>query len=154
MPELPEVEAVAVLLRPLVAGARITAAKLASLLSASKRPLKLFLTGQAKLAGVGNIYANEALWHARLDPRRLAKRVRAVEARRLHKAIVGVLRRALKCCLEPAPDLSNPNWWFPGIETILRVYGREGKPCYRDRTPIQRIRQGGQSTFFCPKCQK
>ena len=131
-----------------------TSRRFAELLAASKRPLKDFLLDQSHVAGIGNIYSCESLWHARLDPRRRANTLKPPEARRLHKAIVSVLARALECCLHPAPDFRDPEWWFQGLETILRVYGREGKPCRRCGEPIQRIAQGGRSTYFCGRCQK
>ncbi len=131
-----------------------TSGQLAQLLAASKRPLKDFLLDQSRVAGIGNIYSCESLWHARLDPRRRTSTLRAQEARRLHKAIVSVLTRALECCLHPAPDFRNPEWWFQGLERILRVYGREGKPCRRCGEPTRRMEQGGRSTYFCGRCQK
>lgn len=131
-----------------------TAARLTELLARSRRPLKLFLLEQDKIAGIGNIYSNEAMWHARIDPRRPASSLSKAEARKLHKAIVEVLRRALECCLHPAPDLRDANWWFQGLEKIVRVYGREGKKCRRCGSPIQRIAQGRRSTFWCAHCQK
>jgi formamidopyrimidine-DNA glycosylase len=129
-------------------------ARLFEMLRSSRQPLKLFLLDQTRIAGLGNIYSNEAMWWARIDPRRAANRLTPVEATRLHKAIVHVLRRALECCLHPAPDFRNPNWWFQGLERILRVYGREGEKCRRCRRPIQRIEQGGRSTYWCARCQK
>src|SRR5260370_21309290 len=108
-----------------------TPSRLIELLAASKRPLKDFLLDQSRVAGIGNIYSCESLWYARLDPRRRANTLQPQEARRLHKAIVSVLARALECCLHPAPDFRNPEWWFQGLETILRAYGREGEPCRR-----------------------
>ena len=131
-----------------------TAERFREMLRASKRPLKLFLLDQNKIAGIGNIYSSEAMWRARLNPRRLAHGVTAAEARRLHKAIVDVLHRALECCTNPAPDFRDPNWWFQGLESILRVYGREGKKCRACREPVRRIEQGGRSTFFCARCQR
>jgi formamidopyrimidine-DNA glycosylase len=131
-----------------------TAKRLAKLLATSKRPLKDFLLDQSRVAGLGNIYSCESLWRARLDPRRRANALRPHEARRLHKAIVSVLARALECCLHPAPNFRDPEWWFQGLESILRVYGREGKPCRRCGEPIRRIAQGGRSTYFCRHCQK
>ncbi len=131
-----------------------TAKALHSKLSNYKRPLKDFLLDQTKFAGVGNIYSCEALWHARLDPRRRANSVQEAEARNLHKAIVSVLRRALECCLDPSPDFRDPHWWFQGLERILRVYQREGLPCRRCGEQIQRIKQGGRSTYCCLHCQK
>ncbi len=131
-----------------------TSGNLTKLLAASKRPLKDFLLDQGHIAGIGNIYSCESLWHARLDPRRHANTLQPQEARRLHKAIVSVLARALECCLHPAPDFRDAEWWFQGLEKILRVYGREGEPCRRCREPIQRIAQGGRSTYCCGHCQK
>jgi formamidopyrimidine-DNA glycosylase len=131
-----------------------TSSRFTELLSASKRLLKDFLLDQSRVAGLGNIYSCESLWRARVDPRRRANTLQPQEARRLHKAIVSVLARALECCLHPAPDFRDPGWWFQGLETILRVYGREGKPCRRCGEPIQRIAQGGRSTYCCGRCQK
>jgi formamidopyrimidine-DNA glycosylase len=131
-----------------------TSSRLTQLLAASKRPLKGFLLDQSNIAGVGNIYSCESLWYARLNPRRSANTLKPEESLRLHKAIVSVLSRALECCLHPAPDFRDSEWWFQGLEKVLRVYGREGKPCRRCREPIQRIAQGGRSTYCCGRCQK
>ncbi len=131
-----------------------TAERLAAMLRASQRPLKAFLLDQGKIAGLGNIYSNEAMWRARLNPQRRTNRLSAAEAHRLHKGIVDVLRRALECCLHPAPDFRDPNWWFQGLEKILAVYGRAGQKCRRRDGTIRRIAQGGRSTFWCPSCQK
>jgi formamidopyrimidine-DNA glycosylase len=127
---------------------------LAELLASSRRPLKEFLLDQSRITGIGNIYSAESLWHARLDPRRPANTIKPGESRRLHKAIVSVLTRALECCLHPAPDFRDPEWWFQGLERILRTYGREGRPCRRCGKLIQRIDQGGRSTYCCFHCQK
>jgi len=131
-----------------------TASRFRELLAASKRPLKDFLLDQTRVAGIGNIYSCESLWHARLNPRRRANALKPQEARRLHKAIVSVLARALECCLHPAPDFRNTRWWFQGLESILRAYDREGKPCRRCGASIRRIAQGGRSAYFCGRCQK
>ena len=131
-----------------------TVAAFGELLANSVRPLKDFLLDQTRVAGLGNIYSCESLWHARLDPRRRAKSLKPEEAKRLHKAIVSVLGRALECCLHPAPDFRDSQWWFQGLEKILRAYGREGKPCRRCGAAIQRIEQGGRSTYWCRRCQK
>jgi formamidopyrimidine-DNA glycosylase len=137
---------------------QFTVAVLAALLRASRRPLKLLLMDQMRIAGLGNIYSSEALWRARLSPRRPSHHVHAREIRALHKAIVGILRAALECCLAPPPDFRDPQWWFQGLDRILRVYGREGAPCRRcgSAAPrgIRRITQSGRSSFFCPHCQK
>jgi formamidopyrimidine-DNA glycosylase len=123
-------------------------------LQSSKRAMKEFLLDQGHLAGIGNIYSCEALWYARLCPRRRANTLSTKEAERLHKAIVSVLRRALECCLNPAPVFHEEEWWFQGLEKILRVYQREGLPCRRCRGVIQRIAQSGRSTYCCLDCQE
>src|SRR3989475_7722140 len=106
-----------------------------------------------RVAGLGTISSWESLGPPRLSPRRRAGSLKPQETRRLHKAIVSVLARALECCLHPAPDFRNPEWWFQGLEKILRAYGREGEPCRRCGEPIQRIAQGGRSTYYCGRCQ-
>ncbi|HTQ95828.1 MAG TPA: bifunctional DNA-formamidopyrimidine glycosylase/DNA-(apurinic or apyrimidinic site) lyase [Candidatus Acidoferrum sp.] len=126
---------------------------LSTKLSASKRPVKEFLLNQACIAGIGNIYSCEALWHAALNPMRAANSLTAKESAKLYKAIVSVLQRALECCLEPAPKFRDPDWWFQGIDRILRVYQREGVACRRCGEPIQRIEQAGRSTYCCTNCQ-
>lgn len=123
------------------------------LLARSKRPLKEFLLDQTRVAGIGNIYSSESLWHARLDPWRPANSLSRAESVKLHKAIVYVLRRALECCLHPAPDFRDADWWFQGIESVLRVYQREGLPCRRCGEPVRRREQAGRSTYFCKRCQ-
>jgi formamidopyrimidine-DNA glycosylase len=134
--------------------ADFTVSCLRDLLAGSKRPLKEFLLDQRHVAGIGNIYSCESLCHARLHPRRRARALKPAESCRLHKAIVSVLARALECCLHPAPDFRDPAWWFQGLEKILRVYGREGKPCRRCGEPVRRFAQGGRSTYLCGRCQK
>lgn len=124
------------------------------LLLRSRRPLKEFLLDQTRVAGIGNIYSCESMWHAKLDPRRSANSLSKIEAAKLHKAIVSVLRRALECCLRPAPDFRDPSWWFQGLEEILRAYGLADQACKRCGELIQRIEQGGRSTYFCRHCQK
>jgi formamidopyrimidine-DNA glycosylase len=116
--------------------------------------LKEFLLDQTRVAGLGNIYSCEALWHAGLDPRRASCSLGGKEAARLHKAIVSVLRRALECCLDPAPVFRDPEWWFQGLEKILRAYRQEGLRCKRCGWQIQRIEQGGRSTYCCLHCQE
>src|SRR5215468_8405349 len=131
-----------------------TPARLAAMLAASRRPLKEFLLDQTRVAGIGNIYSCESLWRARIDPRRRANSLGKKESAKLHKAIVSVLRRALECCLHPAPDFRDPSWWFRGLERILRAYDLEDQPCHRCGNLIRRIAQGGRSTYFCSACQK
>jgi formamidopyrimidine-DNA glycosylase len=131
-----------------------TPGRLEAALRRSSQPLKLWLMNQGHVAGLGNIYASEALWRAKLSPRRRASRVGRAEARRLARAIVTVLRAALECTGHPLPDLGNPDWEFPGLEKLVQVYGRKGEPCRRCGRPIRRIVQGGRGSYYCPGCQR
>ena len=131
-----------------------TPQRLAIICTERAQPLKLLLMDQALIAGLGNIYATESLWQARLSPTQRSDCLISAETRRLHKAVVSVLARALECCLNPPPDFRDPQWWFNGQESILRAYDREGEPCARCGAAIRRIRQGGRSTYFCAACQR
>jgi formamidopyrimidine-DNA glycosylase len=134
--------------------ADFTVERLATILRSTGRPLKIALVDQEKIAGLGNIYSSEAMWKARLSPLRRADRLQAEELRRLHKAIVEVPGREIECCLDPAPNLRDPKWWFASLDPILRVYDREGEACRRCGHRIRWTRQGGRSTFWCPHCQR
>ena len=129
-----------------------------SLLTGSRRPVKEFLLDQTKVAGVGNIYASEALWRARVSPKRRARNVGPERARRLHRAIVDVLSEAIG---ESGTSLGETYLDYvdtegdPGrFQDFLAVYDREGEPCRRCGTPIRRIVQGQRSTYYCPTCQR
>ncbi|HEV2386143.1 MAG TPA: DNA-formamidopyrimidine glycosylase [Candidatus Acidoferrales bacterium] len=130
------------------------ARRLQGVLEGSRRGIKLLLMDQTRIAGMGNIWTCESLWRAGIDPRRPASRIGPGETRRLAKAIVAVVRRALESCIASAPDVGNPEWWFADADRMARVYGREGRPCRRCGGPIRRIKQGGRSSFYCPGCQR
>jgi formamidopyrimidine-DNA glycosylase len=130
-----------------------TALTLTAILYNANKPIKTLLIDQSKIAGIGNIYSSEILWHARIDPRRLAKRVSAADAQRLHNAVVNVIRRAVECCSNPPPNFRDTEWWFTGLEKLLRVYQREGRPCRRCANLVRRIEQDGRSSYFCAHCQ-
>ena len=104
-------------------------------------PIKPALLDQKLIAGLGNIYAAEALWRARIDPRAPANSLTAAQVRALRKAIAKVLERATGSRYTNDSTVS------------LDVYDREGHPCRRCRTPIERLGQAGRSTYFCPSCQ-
>ena len=110
-------------------------------LKSTRRPVKVALLDQRLIAGLGNIYAVEALWHARIHPERPADRLTEAELSRLKKSIIRVVRKAIA--------------YGPEIHEARRfkVYDRQGEPCYRCGTPIQRIVLGGRGTYFCPGCQ-
>jgi formamidopyrimidine-DNA glycosylase len=112
-------------------------------------PIKQALLDQSVVAGVGNIYAAEALWHARIDPRRPANALDGRSLNQLVLAVRAVLRRALRRAERYVRTGDTPP-----SEGRFAVYDREGKPCPRCRKPIRRIAQGGRSTYFCPNCQR
>ncbi|HEY0971523.1 MAG TPA: DNA-formamidopyrimidine glycosylase family protein [Gemmatimonadales bacterium] len=122
----------------------LTAAELRRALVRRRGPIKPVLLDQSVLAGVGNIYASEALWRARISPRAAAN---GLGTRRLATLLEGI-RAALAAGAESATRYSD------GGDTRLHVYGREGEPCDRCGTPIRRTVQAGRSTFFCPQCQR
>jgi len=138
--------------------ATFTTAALAELASQSRAPIKQLLLDQRKVAGIGNIYAAEALWRARIDPRRPANALSKAEVGRLHKAIVGVLGEAiaqLGTTLGTSVSDYRPMATEGGsFQNRLAVYGREGEPCERCGEGIERVIQAGRSTCFCPACQR
>lgn len=136
---------------PLADGYR--AADLAADLGDGRAPVKNALLDQRRIAGVGNIYASEALFRARVDPRRPCGELTGEEHRRLHRALRAVLREALAAEGTSLRDFKAVNGRSGEFQERLRVYGREGIPCGRCGTPILRIVQAGRSTFFCPSCQ-
>jgi formamidopyrimidine-DNA glycosylase len=131
---------------------------LAARLARSRRPVKEALLDQTKVAGLGNIYASEALWRAGISPRRRANNVGPVRAHRLHAAIVAVLSEAIG---RSGTSFGSTYLDFVDVEgnagefyDFLAVYDREGESCTRCGTPIVRIVQGQRSTYFCPRCQR
>ena len=118
-----------------------TAAQLADALAPRRGPIKPALLDQRLVAGLGNIYAAESLWRARIDPRAPCNTLTRAKVTALRKAIAAVLVRA------------TGSRYTDDDTVTLDVYDREGLPCRRCRTPIERIVQAGRSTYFCPKCQ-
>jgi formamidopyrimidine-DNA glycosylase len=117
------------------------------------RCLKALLLDQRAVAGVGNIYADESLFTARLHPAQLGRSTTAAEAERLRKAIVKVLRRAIDKRGSSIRNYVGGSGLQGNYQNEFRVYGQTGEPCPRCRTPIQCIRLAGRSTHFCPRCQ-
>jgi formamidopyrimidine-DNA glycosylase len=134
-------------------------------LKRSRQPVKIRLLDQSLLAGVGNIYASEALFRAGISPRRAANRLTRAQVEKLLAAIRTVLAEAVECgSTIPLNFGTNPSgglFYFgrvPGEPDFyaerLRVYDRVGAPCFHCGSPIHRIVQAARSTFFCPHCQK
>jgi formamidopyrimidine-DNA glycosylase len=120
----------------------LTAPALRAAFSNRRAPIKPVLLDQRVIAGLGNIYAAEALWHARIAPTRSAASLSTAEVSRLLASIRTVIARA-----------TGARYTDDSVSR-LAVYDREGKPCRRCGTNIERMVQAGRSTYFCPSCQK
>ena len=126
----------------------------AALFHGRKTPIKSALLNQSLLSGVGNIYADEALFRAGIRPRRRAAALTRNELRRLHSALKKILREAIKLGGSSVSDYVDADGEEGFFQLKHRVYGREGKPCRVCKTPIKRIVIAGRSSHYCPHCQK
>ena len=131
-----------------------SAARLAARLEGRSARLKTLLLDQTFIAGVGNIYADEALWRARLHPLRAADTLTEAEVRRLHRAIRAVLRQGIANRGTSFGDYVGADGEPGENAERLSVYQRTGQPCLRCGRPISRIVVGQRSTHFCPHCQR
>jgi formamidopyrimidine-DNA glycosylase len=130
-----------------------TPLRLSESLAGRRAPVKAALLDQRRLAGVGNIYADEALWRAGIHPLRPAGELGDDEIRALHEGIraalrAGIARQGATLSTYRAPDGSRGR-----MQDEFKVYGREGEPCERCGTPIEKIRAGGRGTWYCSACQ-
>ena len=127
-----------------------------AILKTSKRSLKEFLLDQTKVLGLGNIYASEAMFLARVNPQIPANKVSAKKANVLFEKIREVLAESIAhgSTLNVNPENIDGSYYGGGYESSWRVYDREKNPCVDCQTEITRLKQGGRSTYFCPKCQK
>ena len=119
-----------------------------------KKPVKNFLLDTRSIAGVGNIYACEALHRARLSPRRPVGRIARPGWDRLVACLREVLNEAISAGGTTVRDFLNAEGDAGYFAVSLRVYDRKGKPCGRCAAPIRRILQAGRSTFYCARCQR
>jgi formamidopyrimidine-DNA glycosylase len=128
--------------------------KFSQVLQSSSRPIKIVLMDQKKIAGIGNIYANDALFLAKIDPRRPAKKINEKEAEKLLRAIEKVLQAGIK--YRGASD----QYYLDALgrkgayQEHFLTYGRDGKKCLDCGGEIKRLKIGGRGTFYCPSCQK
>ena len=116
--------------------------------------IKQVLLGGELVVGVGNIYASEALFLAGIRPTVPANRLSLPRVRKLHEAVVGVLRAAVLQGGSTLRDFSSAEGKTGYFQLQAKVYGRAGEPCRVCQTPIKMIKQGQRSTFFCASCQK
>lgn len=132
----------------------LTLEKFKKVLISTKRAVKIVLMDQKKISGIGNIYANDALFLARIDPRRPANKITDKEAKKLFQAIEKVLKAGIE--YRGASD----QYYLDALgrkgsyQDHFLVYGQEGKRCFDCGGKISRIKIGGRGTFYCPSCQK
>ncbi|HYI75585.1 MAG TPA: bifunctional DNA-formamidopyrimidine glycosylase/DNA-(apurinic or apyrimidinic site) lyase [Gaiellaceae bacterium] len=132
---------------------RFTTRWLGEQLARRTAPLKAVLLDQRVVAGLGNIYADEALWRSRLNPLRAANGVTEDEVGRLVRAIRAALRMGIERQGSTLRDYAAPDGASGSMQDEFRVYGRDGAPCVRCRATITKTRVGGRGTWFCPRCQ-
>jgi formamidopyrimidine-DNA glycosylase len=122
-------------------------------LTGRRAPVKAALLDQRTVPGLGNIYADEALWRARIHPLRPAGELDAEELKRLKRAVRQALRVGIARQGATLRDYAAPNGAAGSMQREFKVYGREGEPCDRCGTPISKTRVGGRGTWYCPSCQ-
>ena len=136
-------------------GDRLTSEKFRDILSKTSRMVKVVLMDQTKMGGVGNIYANDALWFAEISPRRSANSLSLSEVDELYKAILHVLKEGIKWGGASELAFVTPDGTEGKYQNHTLVYGHTGEPCERcHKAVIKKIFLGGRGTYFCPNCQK
>jgi formamidopyrimidine-DNA glycosylase len=135
---------------------KFTPQYLYSQLQKTSRPVKLTLLDQHFFAGIGNIYANDALFLAKIHPQISSKNITLKQAKLIHKSLLDIMRQSVLAGGSTAKDNKyiRPDGTFGQNQFSFRVYQRGGQPCPNCGTPIERLSLGGRGTFFCPHCQK
>ncbi len=129
-------------------------ARFVKLFRGRKTPIKSALLNQNLLSGVGNIYADESLFRARIRPRRRATSLTQDDLGRLCQAVQEVLKEAIALGGSSISDYVDSDGEEGFFQLQHRVYGREGEPCLVCKTPVKRVVIAGRSAHYCPKCQK
>lgn len=133
-----------------------TVTYLTEIIKTSNKPIKLLLMDQEKITGIGNIYANDALFLAKINPLRKSKTLKNEEIKKLYDAIKKVIDEGIKHGGSSGADEAfiHLDGTKGKHQRYFLVYQRENQPCPYCKTPIKRIKQNGRSSFYCPKCQK
>jgi formamidopyrimidine-DNA glycosylase len=118
-----------------------------------RSPVKAFLLSQERIAGVGNIYADEALWRARIHPLRPVGTLRRPQIEALRDAVVEVLNAGIAARGASIDDFRNPDGAKGAFQDRFKVYSRAGEPCQRCGRTIVKTRAAGRGTYLCPRCQ-
>lgn len=122
-------------------------------ISARRARIKALLLDQHVLRGIGNIYTDESLWRAHIHPARLGAKLKNEELKRLFRTVQAVLKEAIRLRGSSVSDYVDSNGEPGEFQLRHRVYMREGKKCFRCKTPIRRMIVAGRSSYFCPSCQ-
>lgn len=133
---------------------RISAREFAARIRQRRARIKALLLDQSVLRGVGNIYADESLWRAKIHPAKLGAQFTAAEAEALRKALQKILQSAIAMRGSSISDFLDADGRPGEYQRHHRVYGREGRKCYRCTTLVRRIIVAGRSSYFCPACQR
>jgi len=134
-------------------GSRFTARRLTEILSGRRASIKALLMDQRVVAGMGNIYTDESLFRAGIDPRTPAGRLSTERVAKLHRSLRRVLREGIYHGGTTLSDYLDPRHTRGSFQLQLRVYGRAGEPCVRCRAPIRKGRVAQRGTHWCPRCQ-
>ena len=132
----------------------ISLAKLKEILKSRKTKIKVLLLDQALIAGLGNIYVQEALFLAKIDPRRASNSLSENEIKLLHTKMISVLKKAIEYKGSSVDTYRDLEGGRGGMGERLKVYGRKNEPCCVCKKPLKKISLGGRGTCFCPHCQQ
>ena len=124
-------------------------------IQSSSRAIKLVLLDQSKFAGIGNIYANDALFLSKINPKTSSKNISPAKSKILRQNLINLMKESISHGGSTAKDNKyiHPDGTVGQHQYHFRVYQRDGEPCLVCQTPIKRTKIGGRGTFFCPKCQ-
>lgn len=134
-------------------GTGFTTDVLAERLRGRRAPVKAAILDQRAAPGMGNIYADEALWRAKVHPLTPAGELTHADVRRLQRGIKDALRAGIARQGTTLRDYRTPTGARGSMQELLRVYGREAQPCFRCGAPIAKTRAAGRGTYYCPTCQ-
>jgi formamidopyrimidine-DNA glycosylase len=135
-------------------GDGFTADRMYTLAKESRAPIKAVLLDQKRIAGVGNIYADEALFRAQIHPLRPANRTTRAQAGALRDAVVDSLQAGILAGGATIDDFRDPDGARGSFQDEFLVHRRAGEPCPRCGTPVEKLVAAGRGTYVCPKCQK
>ncbi len=131
----------------------VSGEEFASRIRGRRARIKALLLAQSVLRGVGNIYADESLWRAKIHPARLGAQLSKEQAKRLRRVLQEILRKAIAMRGSSISDFLDAEGEPGEYQRHHRAYGREGKACYRCKASVRRAIVAGRSSYFCPKCQ-